>query len=138
MHVGHSTTTRDLALSTPVQQAGPSVPSTPAVESTDTFGPATRIALSNGGETSFAAVAPVQSAPRPAVENVEKVISVDPETRSLVYQNRNEDTGVVVSQFPDDAKLRLRAYFDELTQQQTQAATAGTHPDPSTIDGIRV
>jgi hypothetical protein len=137
MHVGQSTTTRDLALSTPVQQASPSVPSIPAAGSSDAFGPATRIALSNRGETASAA-APIPAEPRPAVENVEKVISVDPETRALVYQNRNEDTGVVVSQFPDDAKLRLRAYFDELTQQQTQAATAGTHPDPSTIDGIRI
>lgn len=138
MNVGQASNTRDWAAtalpeaSTVVPQPAPQ-PQAPSGK-TDTFGPATRVAIS----ATLDAPAPSPAKAPAATETVQKVVSVDPETKSLVYQDLNEVTGAVVSQYPDEAKLRLRAYFDELAQQQTQAATAGTHLDPSTIDGIRV
>ena len=47
-------------------------------------------------------------------------------------------TGDVVFQIPDESKLRLRAYLDEVAQHQAASATAGTHLNPSAIDSIRV
>lgn len=137
MNVGQAITTRDLApssLSAATSVIAQPSPKPPAADTQDVFGPATRVAIS--ATQNPAGPAPTRA--RQATDTLEKVISVDPDTKSLVYQNRNEETGAVVSQYPDEAKLKLRAYFDELAQQQTQAATAGTHLDPSTIDGIRV
>lgn len=136
MNVGLTATTRDLALSAPAQTAVAAVsqPPEPAAERQDTFGPATRVAISSAADTAT----PSPARARPASDAVQTVISVDPDTKALVYQARDEQTGSVLSQYPDEAKLRLRAYIDELTQQQTQTATAGTHPDPAGIDGIRI
>lgn len=134
MIIAQVNSARDLAVTTSALSTGATAPLVPPPEQQDTFGPATQVALSPaaGAAPSFAAK------PSSSSENVEKVISVDPDTRSVVYQSLNEETGAVVSQYPDEAKLRLRAYIDELSQQQTQAATAGTHPDPASIDGIRI
>ena len=65
-------------------------------------------------------------------------MDVDTETRTVIYRSKDPFTGTVVFQVPDESKLRLRQYLDEMAQQQAASATAGTHPDPSTIDSIRV
>jgi hypothetical protein len=128
MYVGQTTTTRDLTPADAPAPAPVQAPA-PAPQPADAFGPATLV------EVKATAPAPVAAAGSPQVENV---ISIDQETRSVVFQSRNPDNGTVVFQLPDESKLKLRAYFDELAQHQTAVATAGTHPDPSQIDGIRV
>jgi hypothetical protein len=46
--------------------------------------------------------------------NVSYQAFLDTAASSIVYQTVNENTGAVVSQFPDDATLRRRAYFHAL------------------------
>lgn len=131
MYVGQTTATRDLTpapdAQAPAPVQAPPAPVAPASQPDDTFGPAT--------------VVEVKAAPAPSASSgaarVENVISIDQETKAVVFQQRSAD-GTVVFQLPDDTKLKIRAYFDELAQHQTAVATAGTHPDPSQIDGIRI
>jgi hypothetical protein len=47
-------------------------------------------------------------------------VFVDRGASSIVYQVVNDLTGYVVSQFPDDATLRRRAYFHALDVMKTE------------------
>lgn len=109
-------------------QAAPAAqPAPPAsVPASDSFGPATQVEIGQ------------EKRPVAGRSTVENVISIDQATRSVVFQSRNATTRDVVFQVPDEAKLRLRAYLDEVAQHQAASATAGTHPDPSHVDALRV
>jgi hypothetical protein len=128
------TTARDPLASAGVQQgsgvtqpapAPAPAPRPPAAG--DSFGPATKVEIGAGAPS-----------PAPGQSRFENVISFDDTTRSVVFKSLNSATGDVVFQIPDESKLRLRAYLDEVAQHQAATATAGTHPDPSTVDSIRV
>jgi hypothetical protein len=124
------TTPRDPLAGSPVPQGpgvAPAAPAPPQKPAADAFGPATKVEIGGDG-------------PRPGPEQTrfENVVSIDDTTRSLVFKSLNAATGDVVFQIPDESKLRLRAYLDELAQHQAASATAGTHLDPSNIDSIRV
>src|SRR5690242_7001416 len=107
MYVGLTSTTRDPAptpaapATQPVQR--PAVAPTPA----DSFGPATRVDVSSVGRAS----------PDRAPEPVEHTIDVDTATRTVIYRSKDPLTGTVVFQVPDESKLRLRQYLDEMEQQ---------------------
>jgi hypothetical protein len=128
------TTARDPLAGAGVQQGQGVTPPAPAPApapqpqaATDTFGPATKVEI--GAEAPRSA---------PGQNRLETMISIDDTTRSVVFKSLNPSTGDVVFQLPDESKLRLRAYLDELAQHQAASATAGTHPDPSHVDSIRV
>jgi hypothetical protein len=126
------TTARDPLASASVQQGPGITPPAPAPApqpqaATDTFGPATKVEI--GADA---------SRPPSGQSRLENVISIDDATRSVVFKSLNSATGDVVFQIPDESKLRLRAYLEEVAQHQAATATAGTHPDPSTVDSIRV
>ena len=135
MIVGHTRTARDVSF-TPATVAA-TVEPTPAPNPAPTsapaegFGPATRVEIGSGSAAKPAAPASTGSAP------TENVINIDDQTRTVVFQSRNSSTGTVIFQIPDESRLRLRAYLEEVAQH-TAAATAGTHLDPSRIDSIRV
>lgn len=127
MNVGQTTAPRDQSIGG-IGQAGqaaqPVQPASP--QASDSFGPATKVEIGHEARSS--------AGPTP----LENVISIDQTTRSVVFQSRNATTGDVVFQVPDESKLRLRAYLDEVAQHQAASATAGTHPDPAHVDAIRV
>ncbi|MFO1150023.1 MAG: hypothetical protein U1E62_16725 [Alsobacter sp.] len=127
------TTARDPLAGTGVQQGAGVAPPAPAAASapqpqagTDRFGPATKVEIGADGPRSV-----------PGQSRFENVISIDDTTRSVVFKSLNM-AGDVVFQIPDESKLRLRAYLDEVAQHQAASTTAGTHPNPSAIDSIRV
>jgi flagellar protein FlaG len=47
-------------------------------------------------------------------EFIKRNIEIDPQTREVVFQVVDRDTGRVIRQTPDEAVLRLRAYVREL------------------------
>jgi flagellar protein FlaG len=49
---------------------------------------------------------------------VRRKIEIDPNTRDMVFQLVDRDTGRVIRQTPDEAILRLRAYVRELRAAQ--------------------
>lgn len=130
MIIGQTSTARDVSVTAvapvPVQAAPAPAPSDEPVES---FGPATRVEIASTAKPAASA-----SSSTAATENV---INIDDQTRTVVFQSRNSATGAVIFQIPDESKLRLRAYLEEVAQH-TAAATAGTHLDASKIDSIRV
>jgi hypothetical protein len=132
MTIGQTSPARDASVTAIAIVAPLSAPAAPAPvpsdEPAESFGPATRVEI---GETSKPAPSPYMAA---ATENV---INIDDQTRTVVFQSRNSATGAVIFQIPDESKLKLRAYLEEVAQQ-TAAVTAGTHPDPSKIDRIRI
>ncbi len=133
MYVGLTSTTRDSTAGSPVAAlpAAPPKPAAPrpaASDVPDTFGPATRVDVSGADK------APAL----PGTAIVEHTIDIDTQTRTVIYRSKDPLTGTVVFQVPDEAKVRLRAYLEDMAQHQAATATAGTHPDPSTIDSIRV
>ena len=127
MYVGLTSTLRD-PIQAPAAPVQPQPQRAPAPEpAADAFGPATRV------DVSADKPAPVRNR-----EPVEHTVDVDTATRTVIYRSKDPNTGTVVFQVPDESKLRLRQYLDEMAQHQAAAATAGTHPNPSTIDSIRV
>jgi len=51
---------------------------------------------------------------------VERQNVIDPESESLIYVATNTETGQVVRQVPAETLLRLRAYAETLSNQQTE------------------
>ena len=52
----------------------------------------------------------------------ERRLSIDPETRSVVLQTRDPDTGETVVTVPDEALLKLRQYSRALVEQSLEDA----------------
>ncbi|PZU91481.1 MAG: hypothetical protein DI527_12340 [Chelatococcus sp.] len=50
-------------------------------------------------------------------ETVETKILIDSKTRAVIVQKKDLDTGQTISQLPDEALLKLRAYSRELTER---------------------
>lgn len=48
---------------------------------------------------------------------IERRTIIDPQTRAVVTQKRNTETGETVSQLPDEALLKLRAYSRALSEK---------------------
>lgn len=62
---------------------------------------------------------PVADAPRPELKHMTRKTDIDWTTNSLVYRVIDNRSGQVVSQSPDEALLRLRAYAKQaLTQSE--------------------
>lgn len=59
----------------------------------------------------------VQRADRSRDEVVERRTIIDPQTRAVVLQKRDTETGETVSQLPDETLLKLRAYSRELEER---------------------
>lgn len=57
-------------------------------------------------------------------ENVSRQVVFDQASASLVFQVVDDRTDAVVNQFPDDAMLRRRAYFNALDRSKAPL----THP----------
>jgi hypothetical protein len=57
---------------------------------------------------------------------IERHLTIDPATRTIVSRAVNTQTGEVVSQFPDDAILRLRSYFKTMKSRENGSRTSYT------------
>lgn len=68
-------------------------------------------------QRNIAGDASVKQADRSRDEVVERRTIIDPQTRAVVLQKRNTETGETVSQLPDETLLKLRAYSRELTER---------------------
>lgn len=58
--------------------------------------------------------------------DAERSVSFDSETGSLVYRLIDISSGLVTSQTPSDARLRLRAYIDSVVSSNTEPAVEVT------------
>jgi uncharacterized FlaG/YvyC family protein len=65
-----------------------------------------------------------RQAARTADETVERKLIIDPKTRAIVLQKKDPQTGETISQLPDEALLKLRAYSRELSERAREAAEA--------------
>jgi hypothetical protein len=57
--------------------------------------------------------------------NVSSVAFLDRSAGTVVFQAVNESTGAVISQFPDNATLRRRAYFHALDLAKESVPSGG-------------
>jgi hypothetical protein len=64
--------------------------------------------------TAADAAAPVRNDPVDVVQDFAHQAYFDRDARAMVYQVVNDKTDQVVTQFPDEAVLRRRAYFHAL------------------------
>jgi flagellar protein FlaG len=55
---------------------------------------------------------------------IERHTQIDPETREVIHQAVDRETGEVVRQVPDDALLSLRAYAREMRQLENGLETS--------------
>ena len=62
-----------------------------------------------------------RAANRTVDETVERKLIIDPQTRAIVLQKKDRETGETVSQLPDETLLKLRAYSRELTERAREA-----------------
>src|SRR5215813_11069968 len=62
---------------------------------------------------------PVRNDPIDVVEDFAHQAYFDREAHAMVYQVVNDKTDQVVTQYPDDAVLRRRAYFQALDQSRS-------------------
>jgi aconitase A len=58
-------------------------------------------------------------------EMIDRRIEIDPETREVVYQTIDTESGEVIRQTPDQALLRLRVYAREMLEKMESSRTAG-------------
>jgi hypothetical protein len=54
-------------------------------------------------------------------ERVDRDLSIDPDSRAVIFQATDTRTGEVVRQIPDEALLRLRAYARDLREGAADA-----------------
>jgi len=62
-----------------------------------------------------------RAANRTVDETVERKLVIDPQTRTLVLQKKDRETGETISQLPDELLLKLRAYSRELSERAREA-----------------
>lgn len=67
--------------------------------------------------------------PRAPSDGVSRQIVIDRASSTFVYQTIDKRTNEVIAQFPDDAILRRRAYFEALDRQSAL-------PQPAPVDRI--
>ncbi|WP_293807518.1 flagellar protein FlaG [uncultured Bosea sp.] len=63
-----------------------------------------------------------RQAARTANETVERKLIIDPQTRAIVLQKKDPETGETISQLPDETLLKLRAYSRELSERAREAS----------------
>lgn len=61
------------------------------------------------------------TADEPVEDPIERKLIIDPQTRAVVFQKRDQQTGETISQLPDETLLKLRAYTRELTERAREA-----------------
>lgn len=79
-----------------------------------------------GERRSFDAQRNDRAAGKTLDDTVERKLTIDPQTRAVVLQKKDRETGEVVFQLPDEATLKLRAYSRELDERTREAGE--THP----------
>ncbi|QEL26283.1 flagellar protein FlaG [Bosea sp. F3-2] len=62
-----------------------------------------------------------RAANRTVDETVERKLVIDPQTRAIVLQKKDRETGETISQLPDELLLKLRAYSRELSERAREA-----------------
>jgi uncharacterized FlaG/YvyC family protein len=62
-----------------------------------------------------------QAEKAPPEQTVERKLVIDRETRAVVFQKKDQQTGETISQLPDETLLKLRAYSRELTERAREA-----------------
>lgn len=62
-----------------------------------------------------------REAARATDETVERKLIIDPQTRAIVLQKKDLQTGETISQLPDETLLKLRAYSRELSERAREA-----------------
>ena len=65
-----------------------------------------------------------RQAARTADDTVERKLIIDPQTRAIVLQKKDPQTGETISQLPDETLLKLRAYSRELSERAREASEA--------------
>lgn len=65
-----------------------------------------------------------RAAERTIDDNVERKLVIDPQTRALVLEKKDRQTGETISQLPDEVLLKLRAYSRELSERAREAEEA--------------
>jgi hypothetical protein len=60
--------------------------------------------------------------PRAQGDQLSRDIEVDKAAAAIVYKVIDTRTGQVVQQFPDEARLKLRAYYRQLDESKAQAS----------------
>jgi hypothetical protein len=84
-------------------------------------------AVQQVGEGEAVVFDPARAAPGAALdavlsEFIKQNIEIDPETREVVFQVVDRESGRVIRQTPDEATLRLRAYVRDLRAAEQERA----------------
>ena len=58
------------------------------------------------------------------LKTIERKLVIDPQTRAIVLQKKDLQTGETISQLPDETLLKLRAYSRELSERAREAEGA--------------
>lgn len=75
----------------------------------------------NAEQSNVAKDGVLRQADRSRDDVVERRTVIDPQTRAIVVQKRNTETGETVSQLPDETLLKLRAYSRELAERARES-----------------
>lgn len=68
-----------------------------------------------------------REAARATDKTVERKLVIDPQTRAIVLQKKDPQTGETISQLPDETLLKLRAYSRELSERAREASEPQHH-----------
>lgn len=58
--------------------------------------------------------------------NIRSTVTVDKDAQAIVYQQVDDITGTVVSQIPDESRLRLRAMINAWTENMHGSTSSAT------------
>lgn len=78
----------------------------------------------NGERRAFVNDENGRAANRTVDETVERKLVIDPNTRTIVLQKKDRETGETISQLPDETLLKLRAYSRQLSERAREAEEA--------------
>lgn len=83
-------------------------------------------AVARSNDTAYAGNDRRGSTDQSTSSNLRSTVTVDKEADSIVYQQVDETTGTVVSQIPDESRLRLRAMINAWTETMHGSASSAT------------
>ena len=78
----------------------------------------------NGERRAFVNDENGRAANRTVDETVERKLVIDSNTRTIVLQKKDRETGETISQLPDETLLKLRAYSRQLSERAREAEEA--------------
>ncbi len=83
-------------------------------------------AVARSNDTAYAGNDRQGSADQSGSSSLKSTVTVDKEAQAIVYRQVDEMTGTVVTQIPDESRLRLRAMINAWTETMHGSASSAT------------